>query len=111
MLPYRESYIPLRVSKLGPDPLQFSRGRFRRSDQGPRRCSHSPRPLHKTYFARPVFPLTGVNQLTPFLISKEKSMPLINVKLIDGVFSQSQRKQIAIKLTERRVTDVGRAGS
>jgi len=38
-------------------------------------------------------------------------MPLINVKLIDGVFSQSQRKQIAIKLTERRVTDVGRAGS
>ena len=34
-------------------------------------------------------------------------MPLINVKLIDGVFSESQKKQIATKLTEAMVSIEG----
>ena len=32
-------------------------------------------------------------------------MPLINVKLIDGVFSPTQKKQIAQKLTEAMVSE------
>jgi 4-oxalocrotonate tautomerase len=34
-------------------------------------------------------------------------MPLINVKLIDGVFSESQKKQIATKLTDAMVSIEG----
>ena len=34
-------------------------------------------------------------------------MPLINVKLIDGVFSPTQKKQIAQKLTEAMVSIEG----
>ena len=34
-------------------------------------------------------------------------MPLINVKLIDGVFSESQKKQIVTKLTEAMVSIEG----
>ena len=36
-------------------------------------------------------------------------MPLINVKLIDGVFSPTQKKQIAQKLTEAMVSIEGEA--
>ncbi len=34
-------------------------------------------------------------------------MPLVNVKLIDGVFSESQKKQIAAKLTDAMVSIEG----
>lgn len=36
-------------------------------------------------------------------------MPLINVKLIDGVFSSEQKKQIAEKLTDTMVSIEGEA--
>ena len=36
-------------------------------------------------------------------------MPLINVKLIDGVFSPAQKKQIAEKLTDAMVSIEGEA--
>ena len=34
-------------------------------------------------------------------------MPLINVKLIEGVFSEPQKKQIAAKLTDAMVSVEG----
>jgi 4-oxalocrotonate tautomerase len=34
-------------------------------------------------------------------------MPLVNVKLIDGVFSESQKKQMATKLTDAMVSIEG----
>lgn len=36
-------------------------------------------------------------------------MPLINVKLIEGVFSDSQKKEIAAKLTDTMVSIEGEA--
>jgi 4-oxalocrotonate tautomerase family enzyme len=43
------------------------------------------------------------------LSTKENAMPLINVKLIEGVFSEAQKKQIAKSLTEAMVQIEGEA--
>jgi 4-oxalocrotonate tautomerase len=40
---------------------------------------------------------------------KETVMPLINVKLIEGVFNESQKKQIVTKLTDAMVAIEGEA--
>jgi 4-oxalocrotonate tautomerase len=40
---------------------------------------------------------------------KETVMPLINVKLIEGVFNKSQKKQIVTKLTDAMVAIEGEA--
>jgi 4-oxalocrotonate tautomerase len=40
---------------------------------------------------------------------KDPTMPLINVKLIDGVFSPAQKKQMAEKLTDAIVSIEGEA--
>jgi len=42
-------------------------------------------------------------------IIEEFNMPLINVKLIDGVFSPAQKKQIAERLTDAMVSIEGEA--
>jgi 4-oxalocrotonate tautomerase len=40
---------------------------------------------------------------------KETVMPLINVKLIEGVFNESQKKQMVTKLTDAMVAIEGEA--
>jgi 4-oxalocrotonate tautomerase len=45
----------------------------------------------------------------PLFITRGFNMPLINVKLIDGVFSPAQKKQIAEKLTDAMVSIEGEA--
>src|SRR6476660_5882593 len=72
----------------------------RRFEQVARSPRHSILPATNAYCARRCLP-----ELCNF--QRSNAMPLINVKLIDGVFSQTQKQQMITKLTDAMVTIEG----